>query len=104
MVFDAVGGLNENLAIAFNDVDFCLRVRAAGYRNVWTPYAQMFHHESASRGIEDTPSKVARFESEMAYIQEHWGNLIQADPAYSPNLSLGTHHFEMAYPPRTFIG
>jgi len=103
-VFDAVGGLNENLAIAFNDVDFCLRVRAAGYRNVWTPYAQMFHHESASRGIEDTPSKVARFESEMAYIQEHWGNLIQADPAYSPNLSLGTHHFEMAYPPRTFIG
>lgn len=102
-VFDQVGGLNETLAIAFNDVDFCLRVRAAGYRNVWTPYAQMFHHESASRGIEDTPSKVARFESEMAYIRAHWGELLDADPAYSPNLSLGTHHFEMAYPPRTAI-
>ena len=102
-VFDEVGGLNEALAIAFNDVDFCLRVRAAGYRNVWTPYAQMFHHESASRGIEDTPSKVARFESEMAYIRTHWGELLDADPAYSPNLSLGTHHFEMAYPPRTTI-
>jgi glycosyltransferase involved in cell wall biosynthesis/LmbE family N-acetylglucosaminyl deacetylase len=102
-IYDEIGGLNEDLAIAFNDVDFCLRVRKAGYRNVWTPYAEMLHHESASRGIEDTPMKVQRFESEMDYMRRHWANIIEYDPAYSPNLSLGTHHFEMAYPPRTKI-
>jgi glycosyltransferase involved in cell wall biosynthesis len=102
-VFEQVEGLDESLAIAFNDVDFCLRVRAVGYRNVWTPYAQMYHHESASRGTEDTPAKKARFEQECALIRTRWADITAYDPTYSPNLALGTHHFEMAFPPRTSL-
>lgn len=102
-VFEQVEGLDESLAIAFNDVDFCLRVREAGYRNVWTPYAQMYHHESASRGTEDTPAKKARFEQECALIRARWADITDYDPTYSPNLALGTHHFEMAFPPRTSL-
>ncbi|WP_423246196.1 glycosyltransferase family 2 protein, partial [Pseudomonas viridiflava] len=65
-VFQEVGGLNENdLKIAFNDVDFCLKIMDAGYQNVWTPNADLYHHESATRGIEDTPEKVKRFMSEV---------------------------------------
>ena len=63
-IFDEVGGLNESLKVAFNDIDFCLRVRAAGYRNIWTPFAELYHHESATRGHEDSPEKMARFQSE----------------------------------------
>lgn len=99
-VFDEVGGLDETLAIAFNDVDFCLRVRAAGYRNVWTPAAEMIHHESASRGTEDTPAKQRRFFGEVATMQERWADIIQDDPAYSPNLTLSSGDFAMAQPPR----
>lgn len=102
-VFDQVDGLDESLAIAFNDVDFCLRIREAGYRNVWTPYAEMYHHESASRGTEDTPAKKARFEQECALIRTRWAEITAYDPTYSPNLALGTHHFEMAFPPRTSL-
>jgi len=65
-----LGGLNEkDLAIAFNDVDFCLKVREAGYRNIFTPYAELYHHESAARGYEDTPEKQARFAKEVNYTQ-----------------------------------
>ncbi len=99
-VFDEVGGLDETLAVAFNDVDFCLRVRAAGYRNVWTPAAEMIHHESASRGLEDTLAKQRRFFGEVALMQERWATLIHDDPAYSPNLSLRTGNFDFAQPPR----
>ena len=60
-IFEEMGGLDEvNLKVAYNDVDFCLRVREAGYRNVWTPYAELYHHESATRGYEDTPEKKAK--------------------------------------------
>ena len=73
-IFLQVGGLDEeNLKIAFNDVDFCLRVHAAGYRNVWTPYAELYHHESATRGYEDDPEKQARFASEAQYMARRWG-------------------------------
>jgi O-antigen biosynthesis protein len=100
-IFEAVGGLNErDLAVAFNDVDFCLRVREAGYRNVWTPFAELYHHESASRGYEDTPEKLQRFAKEMAYMHQRWGLLLQADPAYSPNLTLQSDDFSYAWPPR----
>ncbi|MEE4909651.1 glycosyltransferase [Pseudomonas alliivorans] len=99
-VFDEVGGLNEeNLKIAFNDVDFCLRVQEAGYLNVWTPYAELYHHESATRGLEDTPQKQARFSQEIQYIQARWPN-IQVDYAYSPNLTLHHEDFSLAWPPR----
>jgi glycosyltransferase involved in cell wall biosynthesis/LmbE family N-acetylglucosaminyl deacetylase len=102
-IYQEVGGLDERLAVAFNDVDFCLRIRESGYRNVWTPYAEMYHHESVSRGSENTPQKKERFEQECAFIRHRWADITTYDPAYSPNLTLGSHHFAMAYPPRTVI-
>ena len=88
-VFDQVGGLDEqHLAIAFNDVDLCLRVMQQGYRNLWTPYAELYHHESKTRGRDNTKAKRKRFAEETAYMQRRWGNLLQNDPYYSPNLSL----------------
>jgi glycosyltransferase involved in cell wall biosynthesis/LmbE family N-acetylglucosaminyl deacetylase len=100
-IYEEVGGLNEtNLQIAFNDVDFCLRVREAGYRNVWTPYAELYHHESATRGYEDTPEKQARFAKEVQYMMQRWGKLLLSDPAYSPNLTLDHQDFSLAWPPR----
>jgi GT2 family glycosyltransferase len=99
-VFEQVGGLDEELAIAFNDVDFCLRVRAAGYRNVWTPYAEMVHHESASRGGEDTPAKQERFATEAGFVRRRWGTQLDSDPAYNVNLSVDYEDFSYAWPPR----
>ncbi|MBJ6983445.1 glycosyltransferase family 2 protein [Luteimonas sp. MC1750] len=101
-VWDEVGGLDEQLQVAFNDVDFCLRLRAAGYRNVWTPHAELYHHESASRGSEDTEDKLRRFHSEVAFMVERWGAVLDDDPAYSPNLSLqhGAAN-TLASPPRS---
>lgn len=88
-VFLEVGGLNEaNLAIAFNDVDFCLRLQENGYRNVWTPFAELYHHESATRGYENTPEKRARFQREAEYMRSRWGNLLNFDRAHNPNLAL----------------
>lgn len=99
-VYEEVGGLDEALAVAFNDIDFCLRLRTLGYRNVWTPFAEMRHHESASRGSEDTPEKHQRFAREVALMTERWDGLLQKDPAYNPNLSLQSLSFELACPPR----
>lgn len=99
-VFDRVGGFDESLAVAFNDVDFCLRVAAAGYVNVWTPFAELYHHESASRGAEDTPAKQARFRGESELMKRRWGAVLEADPFYNPNLSLESERFELAFPPR----
>jgi glycosyltransferase involved in cell wall biosynthesis len=100
-VYQEVGGLNEaDLTVAFNDVDFCLRVRDAGYRNVWTPYAQLYHHESATRGYEDTPEKQVRFEREVGYMRQRWGDALLHDPAYNPNLTLMHEDFSLAWPPR----
>lgn len=95
-VYEEVGGLNEeSLTVAFNDVDFCLRVQKAGYRNLWTPYAEMNHYESVSRGEEDTPQKVARFNKEVAYMQNTWGKQLENDPCYSPWLSLTKEDFSL---------
>jgi O-antigen biosynthesis protein len=99
-VFDEVGGLDEELAVAFNDVDFCLRVRKAGYRNVWTPYAEMNHHESASRGYETTPEKQQRFAQEIHYTQARWGKTLYEDPFYNLNLTHEHEDFSLAFPPR----
>ena len=86
-VFEEVGGLEEKLQVAFNDVDFCLRLRAAGYRNIWTPFAELTHHESASRGYEDNPEKIKRFNAEMDFMKLRWGKTLEQDPFHSPNLS-----------------
>ena len=99
-VYLKVGGLDEQLRVAFNDVDFCLKVRAAGYRNLWTPYAELYHHESASRGKEDTLEKRDRFRTEVEYISSKWGDALVNDPAYNPNLTLTINDFTLALPPR----
>lgn len=99
-VFEQVGGLEEGLQVAFNDVDFCLRVREAGYRNIWTPFAELYHHESASRGSEDTDEKKQRFASEVAYMHQRWEAELRSDPAYNANLSLSSLSCELSNPPR----
>ena len=100
-VFEREGGFDEtNLAISFNDIDFCLRLRAAGLQNVWTPYANLIHHESASRGHQRTPEEQAQFVCEAAYMQRKWGMELMRDPFYNPNLSLNLPGFELAVPPR----
>ncbi|MFM8952359.1 MAG: glycosyltransferase family 2 protein [Planctomycetaceae bacterium] len=98
-VFDEVSGLDENIAVAFNDVDLCLRIRAAGYRIVWTPFAELIHHESASRGYEDTPEKLARFQREVRFMLDRWGAVLNGDPYYNPNLSLRAGDFALESPP-----
>jgi GT2 family glycosyltransferase len=103
-VFDEVGGLDESFEVAFNDVDFCLRIAQRGYRNVWTPWAELYHHESATRGYEDNPEKQARFSGEIERLQGRWGDALKWDPAYSPNLSLESHNFALAFPPRMPVG
>jgi glycosyltransferase involved in cell wall biosynthesis len=100
-IYEDLGGLNEvDLQVAFNDVDFCLRVKEAGYRNVWTPFAELYHHESATRGFEDTEEKQERFAKEVQYMKDKWGELLLNDPAYSPNLTLDYGDFSYAWPPR----
>lgn len=94
-VYDRVGGLDEKFAVAFNDVDFCLRVRDAGYRIAWTPYAELVHYESKSRGgDEKDPVKAARFAAEQQRLYEvHGRENILNDPYYSPNLTLDREDF-----------
>ena len=100
-VYEQVAGLDEvHLKVAFNDVDFCLKLNEAGYRNIWTPYAEMYHHESATRGTEDSPVKQARFSSEEQYMHRRWGHLFSSDPYYNVNLTLTQPSFAPAWPPR----
>lgn len=100
--FEAVGGLNEELAVAFNDVDFCLRLLQAGYRNVWTPHAELYHHESASRGSDMEPEKYQRFVGEVRWMEARWSGWLDRDGAYNRNLSLDPLRppFSLASPPR----
>jgi GT2 family glycosyltransferase len=101
LVYKEVSGLDEkNLPIAFNDIDFCLRLVERGYRNLWTPYAEFFHHESASRGYENTTQKRERFTSECRYMKQRWQELLMKDPSYNPNLALDLEPFMLSFPPR----
>ncbi|WP_051604843.1 glycosyltransferase family 2 protein [Lachnobacterium bovis] len=95
-IFDSVGGLEEKLQVAFNDVDFCLKVAKAGYWNVYDPNVTALHYESKSRGKEDTPEKKLRFAGEIAYMQEKWRKiLIEGDPFYNINLSMARPDFAL---------
>ena len=95
-VFKEVNGLSGDLAVAFNDIDFCLRVREAGYLIVYNPYAELYHFESKSRGLEDTPEKVSRFNSEIDKFEKRWGDFLEkGDPYYSPNLTLDSQDFSL---------
>ena len=98
--FDAVGGFDEALPVAFNDIDFCIRLRMAGWRIAWTPDAELYHHESISRGKEDTPEKHQRFLAEVARMAKRWDGVLQTDPAYNPNLTLDGADFGLSFPPR----
>lgn len=101
-VFDRVGGLNEQqLAVAYNDVDFCLRVREAGFSNLWTPHATLLHHESISRGRDVSHEKLMRFQTEADYMLKRWGHVLGDDPAYNPNLTLEHASFELSIPSRS---
>ena len=96
-----VGGLDEhNLKVAFNDVDFCLKLREVGLQNVYVAAAKLIHHESVSRGQDLSPEKAARFAAEVAWMQQRWGDQLGQDPAYNPNLCLDNPHFKLAWPPR----
>lgn len=104
-IFDQIGGLDEqSLKVAFNDIDFCLRLREAGYRNIWTPHAELFHHESVSRGSDAAPDKRRRITQEFEYMRASWGELLMQDTAYNPNLTLEYEDFGLAWPPRTKLG
>jgi GT2 family glycosyltransferase len=98
-LYDEVGGLDEkNLKVAYNDVDFCLRLREKGYINIWTPFAELYHHESISRGKNSNEEE--RFQAEIKYMYNKWGNVINNDPYYNPNLSNDSVEFRLAVPPR----
>ncbi len=99
--FNTVNGFNEkNLSVAFNDVDLCLKLSKAGYLNIWTPFAELYHYESISRGYEHSPEKFERFESEIRYMKETWGDILKNDPFYNPNLTIQSEDFNLAYPSR----
>jgi GT2 family glycosyltransferase len=100
--FLEVGGLDEvDLKVAFNDVDLCLKLRKAGYRIIWTPYAELFHLESASRGYDFEAEHTERITREAAVMAERWADALAADPVYNPNLSLiASENHNLAFPPR----
>jgi len=92
-IYEEVGGLEEKLAVAFNDVDFCLKVMEKGYRNLWTPYVEAYHYESISRGKEDTPEKQRRFQKEVEFMHKKYGKILLSDRYYNPNLTLDHEDF-----------
>lgn len=95
-VYEEVGGLEEELKVAFNDVDFCLKVRKAGYLVVYNPYVEAYHHESKSRGTEDTKEKVKRFQSEIEFMRKRWSDILQnGDPYYNKNLTLSKWNYSL---------
>ncbi|MGG6294561.1 glycosyltransferase [Leptolyngbya sp. AN02str] len=95
-VFEEVGGFEEALKVAFNDIDFCFKLIEKGYQNVYLPHVVLYHYESKSRGYEDTPEKRARFEGEADYMKERWKDLIERDPYYNKNLSLQSGGYAIA--------
>ena len=95
-VFDAVDGLSEELEVAFNDIDFCMKVRKLGKLIVYNPYAELYHYESKSRGLEDTPEKIRRFQKEIATFAGKWPDILKnGDPYYNPNLTLESQDFSL---------
>lgn len=97
-VFEQVGGFNEkDLTVAFNDVDLCLKVQQHGFRNLWTPYAELYHYESKSRGKDTTPEKRAREQQEITYMQQRWSDIIAHDPAYNANLTRMQESFDINF-------
>ncbi|MDK2917584.1 MAG: hypothetical protein PWQ37_317 [Candidatus Petromonas sp.] len=92
-VFEELGCFDEKLEVAFNDIDLCIKAISKGYYNVLIPNVELYHHESKSRGYEDTPEKIIRFDKETKYLRDKWGKIIDNDPFYNPNLLLDNSHF-----------
>ena len=97
-IFEEVQGFDEAFAVAFNDVDLCLRIRERGYKIIWTPFAELCHHEGASRGRDTVENP--RFQRESALLRKRWEEALLYDPAYNPNLTLNREDFSFAFPPR----
>jgi GT2 family glycosyltransferase len=95
--YDAVQGLDQqNLAVSYNDVDLCLKLVSQGLTNVFTPFVHAVHHESASRGYEDNPEKLARLEKERTFFLAKWHDFIQkGDPCFNENFDLGAHDYKI---------
>lgn len=99
-VFEEIGGFDaEHLAVAFNDVDLCLKIREAGYQIIWTPLAELVHLESASRGSDSAPANIDRFAGEVAYMRKRWGEVLDRDPYYGPNFDRLSGDYRLAFPP-----
>ena len=95
-VFEELGGFEEKLAVAFNDIDLCLRIREKGYRIVYDPFCEMIHHESKSRGAEDTEEKARRFYTEIEFMRTRWIDVLKkGDPCYNPNLTLSKFNYSL---------
>lgn len=95
-LFYEVGGLDESFAISLNDVDFCLKLRERGYLNVFTPFAELYHFESLSRGLDDNGEKAKRYNRESEQFREKWKKVLDAgDPYYNPNFSLDRSDFAL---------
>ena len=95
-LFDQVGGFSEDLAVAFNDIDYCMKIRSLNKLVVYVPYAQFYHYESKSRGLEDTPEKVERFNREIKKFSVKWPEILRdGDPYYNPNLTLRKSNFAL---------
>ena len=95
-LFEEVGGLDESFAISLNDVDFCLKLREKGLLNVFTPFAELYHYESVSRGLDDSGEKAERYNRESAHFREKWKTVLEkGDPYYNPNFSLDRSDFAL---------
>lgn len=95
-LYNDINGFEESLSVAFNDIDLCLRIREKGYLIVFNPHVEMYHYESKSRGTEDNPEKVRRFNSEIDYMKTHWSHILQnGDPCYNPNLTLSSWNYSL---------
>jgi len=99
-LFDQLGGFNEKFAVAFNDVDLCIRIGQAGWRIIWTPTVEHYHHESASIGRHNSPERAQEFDREVNLMRSFWGMVLDHDPAYNPNLSLTWPAYRLSFPPR----
>ena len=95
-LYAEVGGLDESFAISLNDVDFCLKLRQKGLLNVWTPFAELYHYESISRGLDDVGERAERYNREAGRFREKWHSELEAgDPYYNPNFSLDRSDFSL---------
>lgn len=95
-IYEEVGYMNEELEVAFNDIDFCLKIRKAGYRIVYTPYVEFYHYESKTRGFENSPEKVKRFQREISVFNKYWRDFLdKGDPYYNRNFRLDTEQFDI---------